>query len=64
MEGGFFWKKKEKKEWYLPYFEGVYHTQIIETFSHANAHMVRMVHNHTMLHMKVQHFSHTKVYGL
>ena len=31
------------KVWYSPYFEGVYHTQMIETFSNANARMV-----HTM----------------
>ena len=31
------------KVWYLPYFEGVYHTWMIETFANANAHMVRMV---------------------
>ena len=35
------------KVWYLPYFEGVYHTWMIETFSNANAHIVHMVH--TML---------------
>ena len=28
------------KVWYLPYFEGVYHTRMIETFSSANARMV------------------------
>ena len=36
-----------KKVWYfyyLPYVEGVYHTRVIETFTNANAHMVRMVH--------------------
>ena len=27
---------------YLPYFEGVYHTRMIETYSNVNA---RMVHN-------------------
>ena len=32
------------KVWYLPYFEGVYYTQMIKTFSNTNAHMVRMVH--------------------
>ena len=32
------------KVWCLSYFEGVYHTRIIETFSNANARMVRMVH--------------------
>ena len=31
------------KVWYLSYFEDVYHTRMIETFSHANAHMVHMV---------------------
>ena len=31
------------KVWYLSYVEGAYHTQIIETFSNVNAHMV-----HTM----------------
>ena len=31
------------KVWYLSYFESVYHTGMIETFSHANAHMVHMV---------------------
>ena len=30
--------------WYLPYFEGVYHIQMIKTFSNPNARMVRMVH--------------------
>ena len=35
------------KVWYLPYFEGVYHTRNIETFSNANARVVSMVH--TML---------------
>ena len=35
------------KVWYLPYFECVYHTRIIETFSNGNARMVHMVH--TML---------------
>ena len=33
------------KVWYLPHFEGVYHTLMLETFSNANARMVRMVHN-------------------
>ena len=28
------------KVWYLPYFRGVYHTRMIETFSIVNAHMV------------------------
>ena len=32
------------KVWYLPYFEGVYHTRMIETFSNASARMV-----HTMV---------------
>ena len=32
------------KVWYLPYFKGVYHTRMIETYSNANARMVRMVH--------------------
>ena len=32
------------KVWYLLYFEGVYHTRMIETFSNANARMLRMVH--------------------
>ena len=32
------------KVWYLPYFEGVYHTQMIETFSNANVRMVSMIH--------------------
>ena len=32
------------KVWYLPYFKGVYHTRMIETFSNANARMV-----HTMI---------------
>ena len=31
------------KVWYLPYFGGVYHTEMIETFLNANSHMV-----HTM----------------
>ena len=30
--------------------KGVYHTQMIKTFSNVNAHIVRMVH--TMLHSK------------
>ena len=34
----------DTKVWYLPYFEGVYHTLIIETFSNVNARMVRMIH--------------------
>ena len=29
---------------YIPYFEGVYHTRMIETFSNANVLMSRMVH--------------------
>ena len=29
----------EYKVWYWPYFEGVYHTRMIETFSNANARM-------------------------
>ena len=29
------------KVWYLPYFEDVYNTRIIETFSNANAHIVQ-----------------------
>ena len=28
------------KVWYLPYFEGVYHTRMNETFSNVNARMV------------------------
>ena len=32
------------KVWYLPYFEGVYHTRMIETYLNVNARMVRMVH--------------------
>mgnify|MGYP006905966932 CR=1 FL=1 len=32
------------KVWYLPYFEGVFHTRMIETFTNANALMVRMLH--------------------
>ena len=32
------------KVWYLPYFEGVYHTRMIETYSNVNARMV-----HTMV---------------
>ena len=36
-----------KKVWYLPYLEGVYHTRMVETFADADAHMVCMVH--TML---------------
>ena len=32
------------KVWYLPYFEGVYHTRTVETYSNANARMVCMVH--------------------
>ena len=38
------------KVWYLPYFEGVYHTRMIETFSSANAHMVCMVHTMIQSH--------------
>ena len=38
------------KVWYLPYFEGVYHTRMIETYLNVNARMVRMVRMaHTML---------------
>ena len=29
---------------YLPYFEGVYHTRMIETFSNVNACMVHTMH--------------------
>mgnify|MGYP000403228330 FL=1 len=32
------------KLWYLPYFEGGYYTQTIETNYNADARMVRMVH--------------------
>ena len=32
------------KVWYLPYFESVYRTRRIETFTNANACMVSMVH--------------------
>ena len=32
------------KVWYLPYFKGVYHTRMIETFTNANACMALMVH--------------------
>ena len=32
------------KVWYLPYFEGVFHTQMIRMFANANAQMVRMLH--------------------
>ena len=32
------------KVWYLPYFEGVYHTRIVESFANANARLF-----HTML---------------
>ena len=32
------------KVWYLPYFEGVYHIQTVETLTNANARMVRTVH--------------------
>ena len=32
------------KVWYLSFFEGVYHPQMIQTFVNANARMVRMVH--------------------
>ena len=35
--------------WYLPYFEGVYHSQMIETFPNANAPMISMIH--TLLYM-------------
>ena len=31
------------KVWYLPCFDGVYHTRMIEIFPNANARMVRMV---------------------
>ena len=27
-------------QWNLPYFEGVYHTKMIETYLNVNAHMV------------------------
>ena len=37
------------KVWYLPYFEGVYRTRMIETFSYANARMVCMVHTMPMI---------------
>ena len=39
------------KVWYLPYFKGVYHTRMIETFFNANARMVHMVH--TMVYINV-----------
>ena len=29
---------------HLPYFEGVYHTQMIGTYSNVNARLVHMVH--------------------
>ena len=29
------------KVWYFPYFEGVYHTRMIETISNANTRMVQ-----------------------
>ena len=32
------------KIWYLPYFESVYHTGMIETFANVNARMLSMVH--------------------
>ena len=32
------------KVWYLPYFDGVYYTRMIETFLNVNARMVHMVH--------------------
>ena len=38
----------EYKSMDLPYFEGVYHTQMIETFSNVNARLVRMVHTMVM----------------
>ena len=31
------------KVWYLPYFDGVYYTRMIETFLNANGPMVLMV---------------------
>ena len=31
------------KVWYLPYFEGVYRTRMIETYANANARMVIMI---------------------
>ena len=37
------------KVWYLPFFEGVFHTRMIETFLNANARMVRMVHTMVLL---------------
>ena len=39
------------KVWYLPYFKGVYHNRMIETFSNANAGMVHMVHTMLYIHL-------------
>ena len=32
------------KVWYLPYFEGVHYTRVIETYSNVKARMVCMFH--------------------
>ena len=37
------------KVWYLSYFEGVYYTRIIETFSNVN---VRMVHTMVLIYIR------------
>ena len=41
------------KVWCLSYFEGVYHTRIIETFSNANARMVHTMGVRTIHHLVV-----------
>ena len=35
---------KNPKVWYLSFFEGVYPSRMIESFSNTNARMIRMVH--------------------
>ena len=46
------------KVWYLPYFEGVYHTRTIETFSDANARMVCMAHTmHGTMHSQLNNYN-------
>ena len=32
------------KVWYLPYFEGVFHTRMIRMCANVNARMVRILH--------------------
>ena len=42
------------KGWYLPYFKGVYHTRMTETFTNENAHMVHIVHTMFNIYIVVE----------